>query len=131
MFLHVCHYHPTICREGKLQRFLRNLKKHGKIDNDIYSQIYPSGSLPARIYGLPKMHKIKSPNVVQPFRPIVSSIRTYNYHFTKYLCNLLQPHIPNTYETISDSFSFVQELHTIDTSNKYMVSFDVKGLFIY
>ena len=27
---------PTICREGKLQRFLRNLKKNGKVDNDIY-----------------------------------------------------------------------------------------------
>ena len=35
---------PTICREGKFQRFLRNLKKNGKIDNDICSQIYPSGS---------------------------------------------------------------------------------------
>ena len=46
----------------------------------------------------------------------------------KYLCNLLQPHIPNTY-TISDSFSFVQELNTIDISNKYMVFFDVKSLF--
>ena len=35
---------PTICREGKLQRVLRNLKKNGMIDNDICSQIYPSGS---------------------------------------------------------------------------------------
>ena len=119
---------PTIYREGKLQRFLRNLKKNGKIDNDIYSQIYPTGSQPARIYGLPKMHKSKSPNVVPPFRPIVSSICTYNYQLAKYLCNLLQPHIPNTY-TISDSFSFVQELNTIDISSKYMVSFDVKSLF--
>ena len=117
---------PTICREGKVQRFLRN--KNGTIDNDIYSQIYPTGSQPARRYGLPKMHKSKSPNVVPPFRPIVSSIRTYNYQVAKYLCNPLQPHIPNTY-TISDSFSFVQELNTIDISNKYMVSFDVKSLF--
>ena len=119
---------PTICREGKLQRFLRNLKKNGKIDNDVYSQIYPSGSQPAPIYGLPKMHKVKSPNVVPPFRPIVSSIRTYKYQVVKYLCFLLQAHIPNTY-TISDSFSFVRELKVIHISNKYMVSFDVKSLF--
>ena len=81
-----------------------------------------------RQYGLPKMHKSKSPNVVPPFRPIVSPIRTYNYQVAKYRCNLLQLHIPNTY-TISDSLSFVQEVNTIDISNKYMVSFHVKSLF--
>ena len=40
---------PTISREGKLQRFLRELKKTGKIDKDIYNKIYPSGSQPANI----------------------------------------------------------------------------------
>jgi len=64
---------PTIIREGKLQRYLRDLKRNGKIDKDIYSNIYPTGSRPARIYGLPKMHKIQSPTAIPPFRPIVSS----------------------------------------------------------
>ena len=50
---------PTLTREGKLQRFLRELKTKGKLDNDIYSKIYPTGSQPARIYGLPKIHKLK------------------------------------------------------------------------
>ena len=119
---------PTIVREGKLQRFLRDLKRNGKIDKDIYTNIYPSGSQPARIYGLPKMHKIQSPNAIPPFRPIVSSLNTFNYQLAKYLCNLLQPLLPNTY-TISDTFSFVQELKTIEISNKFMVSFDVVSLF--
>ena len=119
---------PTINREGKLQRFLRELKKKGKIDKDIYSSIYPTGSQPALIYGLPKMHKINSLNEVPPFRPIVSSINTYNYHLAKYLCNLLQPYLPSSY-SISDTFSFVQELNTVDLSNKFMVSFDVASLF--
>ena len=35
---------PTICREGKLQRYSRNLKNNGKIEKEIYSQIYPTGS---------------------------------------------------------------------------------------
>ena len=85
---------PTINREGKLQRFLRELKKKGKIDKDIYNSIYPSGSQPAVIYGLPKIHKIKSPNEVPPFRPIVSSINTYNYRLAEYLaifCNPIYP----------------------------------------
>ena len=74
------------------------------------------------------MHKIKSRNVVPPSRPIASSLNTYNHQLAKLLCSLLQPHLPSTY-TVSDSFSFVQELTTIDVSNKYMVSFDVMSLF--
>ena len=80
---------PTMNREGKLQRFLRELKKKGKIDKDIYNKIYPTGSQPARIYGLPKVHKGNSPDVVPPFRPIASSVNTYNYQLAKYLCSLL------------------------------------------
>ena len=37
---------PSICREGKLQRFLCDLKINGKIDKNIYSHIYPTGSQP-------------------------------------------------------------------------------------
>ena len=74
------------------------------------------------------MHRIKSSTEIPPFRPIVSSINTYNYCLAKYLCNLLQPHLPATY-TISDTFSFVQELGTTNLSNKFMVSFDVASLF--
>ena len=110
----------TLNREGRLQRFLRELKKKEKIDKDEYNNVYPSGSQPALIYGLPKIQRTRSPNEIPLFRPIVSSINTYNYCLAKYLCNLLRLHIPNTY-TISDTFSFVQELNTIDLSTKCMV----------
>ena len=83
---------------------------------------------PALIYGLPKMHKIKSSTEIPPFRPIISSVNTYNYRLATYLCTLLQPHLPTTY-TIPDTFSFVQELGTMNLSNKFMVSFDVASLF--
>ena len=74
------------------------------------------------------MHKIQPSNVVPPLRPIVSSVNTFNYQLAKYLCNLLQPHLPDAF-SISDSFSFVEELKTVDFSNKFMVSFDVVSLF--
>ena len=48
---------PTLLREGRLQRLLRKLKKDDHLDNVVYENIYPKGSQPARIYGLPKMHK--------------------------------------------------------------------------
>ena len=111
-----------------MQRFLRERKKNGKIDKDIYSTIYPSGSQPARIYGLPKMHTIQSSNGVPPLRPIVSSVNTVNYQLAKYLCNLLQPRLPSTY-SISDTLSFVEDRKTVTFSNKGMVSFDVVRLF--
>ena len=96
---------------------------------DIYSRIYPSRLQPARIYGLPVIHKLKSSDVAQPFRPIVFSDNTYNYQLAKYLCNLFQHHLPSTY-AISDIFSFVQELKSIDFSKNFMVSFDVVSLLI-
>ena len=69
---------PTAQREAMLQRFLRKLKTNGHLDDVTYSIIYPTGSQPARIYGLPKVHKTRAPNTIPPFRPIISSISTYN-----------------------------------------------------
>ena len=86
---------PTLTREGSLQRFLRDLNKQGKLENVLYDSIYPNGSQPARIYALPKMHKLRDPTSTSPFRPIVSPIGTYNYNLAKLLCNLLEPYIPN------------------------------------
>ena len=96
-------------REGRLQRFLRKIRKNGHLSPGVYENIYPSGSQPARIYGLPKMHKPRGPNSILPFRPIVSSIETYNYELAKFLCNLLEPHIPSEHCAL-DTFTFVREI---------------------
>ena len=101
-----------LLREGRLQRLLRKLKKDGHLDSDVYENIYPKGSHPARIYGLPKMHKDRGLNSAQPFRPIVSSIGTYNYNLAKYLCNLLSLHIP-TEHCATDTFTFVQDIKSL------------------
>ena len=118
----------TLKREKKLQNFLRKLKNDEFFDKDTYLQIYPSGSKPARIYGLPKMHKTFSSPGVPKFRPIVSSINTYNYKLAKYLCKLLNPCIPNEYCSL-DSFSFTQELSQVSLKNKFLISYDVVSLF--
>ena len=49
----------TKLREGQLQRYLRELKKKQFLDYVTYERIYPSGSQPSRLYGMPKVHKIK------------------------------------------------------------------------
>ena len=64
--------------------------------------------------------RLRGPNTLPPFRPIVSSIGTYNYELAKYLCSLLQPYIPDDYWT-QDSFSFVNEIQDIPLSGNFMV----------
>ena len=67
----------------QLQRFLK--KSSGQLDTceDAYSKIYPTCSQPTRIYGIPKIHRPSALDSMAPFRPIVSSIGTYNYEFDK------------------------------------------------
>ena len=90
----------TIKRESKLQRFLRTLKNNKCLENVEYEKIYPSGSYPsAKIYGSSKMHKPFDSNSLPNFRPIVSSIGTYNYNLSKYLCELVSPNLPNEFFT--------------------------------
>ena len=69
----------TKLREGQLQRYLRELNKKQFLDDATYERIYPSGSQPSRLYGTPKVHKIKSNSEVPSFRSIVSSIGSFNF----------------------------------------------------
>ncbi len=120
----------TVFREEQLQRFLYSLKKKKLIDENVYEKIRPTGSRPARIYGLPKVHKLKGnvPNEIPPVRPIIDSIGTFNYNLAKYLKDLLAPNIPSDH-CATDSFSFVREIKDLNYNEKYMVSFDVTSLF--
>ena len=99
---------------------------------DIYDKVYPKGSLPARIYGQPKMHKLKANDIlskqVPPFRIIVSSLGAYNYNIAKYLTQVLSPLIP-TNHCAKDSFSFVEDLKQVSLNDKFLVSYDVVSLF--
>ena len=73
------------------------------------------------------MHKDRGTNSTPPFRPIMSSIGTYNYNLAKYLCNLLSPHIP-TEHCATDTFTFVQDIQSLSMFGKFMVSFDVQNI---
>ena len=118
---------PTKLREGPLQRYLRELKKKQLLDDATYEHIYPSGSQPSRLYSTPKVHKIKSNSEVPPFRPIVSSISSFNYNLSRLLCNMLTRFIITDYWT-QNSFSFVKEAQEVSLSDYFMVSYDVCSL---
>ena len=54
----------NICqkREGKLIRFLRDtLQKQKSITDEVYRDLFTSGSTPGILYGLPRVHKDNCP----------------------------------------------------------------------
>ena len=51
---------PTLKRKASLQRNLHKVKQKNFFNKTEYDKLYPSGSVPARIYGTPKMHKFSS-----------------------------------------------------------------------
>ncbi len=118
----------TMLREGQLQRFLLKLKKKVFFNATDYEKVYPSGSSVARIYGLPKMHKLKSATDKLKVRPIVSCINGFNYGLSSYLARLVNQLIPKTH-CADDTFSFLKDIKGIESSESYMVSYDVTSLF--
>ena len=76
-------------------------------------------------YWLPKIHKLSI-----PLRPILSSVNHYSYRIAKFFTPFLTP-ISTSSLVIKDSFSFVQELLSIDINSDgvVMASFDVTSLF--
>ena len=49
-------------------------------------------------------------------------------NLAKFLCTLLDSHIPSDF-CARDTFSFVNEITNLCTSDKFMVTFDVESLF--
>ena len=119
---------PTLKRERALERTLREINKKNKFSDIEYSNLYPKGTKPPRLNGTPKIHKAFLPGSLPPFRPILSSIGTYNYNLAQYLGSLFSPHIPSESST-KDSFTFIEEIKSISVTDKCLISFDVTCLF--
>lgn len=72
---------------NKIQTNVNNLisfwEKKLYISENTSKKLKIHNALPPRIYGLPKLHK---PNI--PLRPIVSSIQSPTYIFSKFLADI-------------------------------------------
>ena len=119
------HHDPTLDTESDLNTFLLELKKEGFITEQEYKLSYSTGSRPARIYGLPKLHKAREN---YPLRPVMSATKTVTYGLGKMLANRLNTIRTSPY-IIKDSFDFIQKIKQLELGNRTMVSFDVTSLF--
>ena len=91
----------------------------GHITNDLYNELFISGSRPSFYYrkfknlmlcfyyGLPKIQK---PNA--PLRPIISGVGTFCHPTAKFLAKLLLPLTKND-NILKDTFDFVNRLKSI------------------
>ena len=124
----------TLKRETSLQRKLKQKNFFNEIE---YDKLYRSGSVPACIYGTPKMHKFSYSDSFPKLRLIAWSIGSFNYNIARFLCDLLSSFIPNDYScklvpndySCKDTFSFASQIKNPNLSKKVIVSHDVTSLF--
>jgi hypothetical protein len=118
-------------KEKRLQGYLRSLHddkvkaaREHRIPLEVYKKIMPCGSRAGVMYGLPKIHKERT-----PVRPIISAVKTYNYNLAKWLNEILTPVVDTTH-MLKDTYDFVNKISTLDSNvSRYQVSFDVESLF--
>ena len=60
---------PTSSIKNKLINILKRVKNQTGLDSNTYKSMYPTGCVPPKSYGLPKIHKPDT-----PLRPIVSKL---------------------------------------------------------
>ena len=71
--------------------------------------MYPTGCVPPKFYGLPKIHKPGT-----PLRPIVSSCGSATYGVAKELAKILKPLVGKSPHHISSTQDFVEQAKQIN-----------------
>ena len=100
-------------------------KNHKFITDGIYQILKPENCNLARIYGLPKIHKIN-----YPLRPIVSSINFPTYKIANFIHKYIAERLPTYKSEIKDSFSFQKLVQNIKLPDGYvLISLDVTALY--
>ena len=79
---------PTNTIKNKLINILKRVKSQTGLSIQTYKAMYPTGCVPPKFYGLPKIHKPDT-----PLRPIVSSCGLVTYGVAKELAKILKPSV--------------------------------------
>ncbi|BHF73144.1 hypothetical protein SprV_0401622000 [Sparganum proliferum] len=116
---------PTKSQNSCIEKTLKRLTGKKLISGDLAKSLKQDEPTIAKIYGLPKVHKIGI-----PLRPIVSLIGAPNYKISKWLFHHLHPLTKDSENSIEDSNEFLDKLNGVSVAtDEIMVSFDVVSLF--
>ena len=87
--------------------------------------MYPTGCVPPKFYGLPKIHKPDT-----PLRPIVSSCGSVTYGVAKELAKIIKPLVGKSPHHINSTQDFVEQVkHVTLGPGECLSSYDVSALF--
>ena len=99
---------PTSSIKNKLINILKRVKTKTGLDSNTYKSMYPTGCVPSKFYGLPKIHKPDT-----PLRPIVSSCGSVTYGVAKELAKILKPLDGKSPHHITSTQDFVEQARHI------------------
>ena len=116
---------PTNKYKNKLIALLKTIKAEGGMDDITYKRLYPTGAVPPKYYGLPKVHK---PGM--PLRPIISSVGSVTNATAKELTRIIKPLVGGSQHHVRNNKDFIYSIEGIQlTADECMMSFDVESLF--
>ena len=116
---------PTNFIKNKLINILKRVKNQTGLDSNTYKSMYPTGCVPPKFYGLPKIHKPDT-----PLRPIVSSCGSVTYGVAKELAKILKPLVGKSPHHITSTQDFVEQAKQIKLEpGECLSSYDVSVLF--
>ena len=116
---------PTNTIKNKLINILKTIKTKSGLGTNIYKSMYPTGCIPPKFYGLPKIHKPDT-----PLRPIVSSCGSVTYGVAKELAKILKPLVGKSPHHINSTQDFVEQARQFKLEpGECLSSYDVSALF--
>ena len=113
----------VIKNEKQINNSLQNLMKQGKISDKIYQGLRSTGSQPARLYGLAKVHKKDT-----PLRPVLSIPGSSYENLNRFLTPFFQKLPGANIETNTQDARKALESLTLE-DDEQIVSLDVKSLY--
>lgn len=117
---------PTYGLQRRYNQLIKQLKSDKELTEHVAKHLMNYNSVPAKLYGLPKIHK---QNI--PLRPIVSSIKSLTYNLSKFLSDILTAAFADiTSYNVVDTFTFVNSVRGLTLPDNYvLISLDVVSLF--
>ena len=116
---------PTNKIKVQLITKLRKIKKDRNLDESMYRAMYPTGCVPPKFYGLPKIHKTGN-----PLRPMVSSRGSVTYGVAKVISKVLKPLVGKSPHHVQSTRNFVSKAKGLTLQpGECLSSYGVTSLF--